>query len=324
MAAIETNRSSVVSKEIAYYLEQQGVSVPTELSLAGQAASSRLYYRIPSESMSYVLMQAPEVDSDFNRFIEITHLLQKSGVRVPELYVVNSDDAQILIEDLGTVTLWDNWQHLQDADQFKRAIDALILLQNTPITVDMISEPKVFDQEMLEWETGYFTENYLTVYECLSDSERRNHRCECIDLARSVDAHKKVFMHRDFQSQNIMISENEVVLIDYQGARMGSYCYDLASLVWDPYCSHSIEMVDQLVRYYYKTAHIELSYAHFYKEFIEASLQRVMQACGAYSFLSDTKGKVEYKKHLQPGLLVLKTILSQCESVPTLKSILSR
>ncbi|MGL1936652.1 MAG: phosphotransferase [Fibrobacterales bacterium] len=324
MAALEARELRGASECISTYLHEKGVAVPSELSLAGQAASSRLYYRIPSESMSYVLMQAPEVDSDFDRFIEITQLLQKSGVRVPELYVVDRENAQMLIEDLGTVMLWDNWQHLHEVAQYKQAIDALITLQKAPITSSMISEPKTFDQEMLEWETRYFTENYLTVYECLSDDERRSHRCECIDLAQAVDSHKKVFMHRDFQSQNIMITGDEIALIDYQGARMGSYCYDLASLVWDPYCTLSIEIVDQLVRYYYESAEIELPYAEFYREFIEASLQRVMQACGAYSFLSDTKEKVEYKKHLQPGLTILKTVLSEYDGLPTLKNILSR
>ena len=44
-------------------------------------------------------------------------------------------------------------------------------------------------------------------------------------------------MHRDFQSQNIILREGQAYLIDFQGMRPGLAEYDLASLLYDPYVS---------------------------------------------------------------------------------------
>jgi hypothetical protein len=48
--------------------------------------------------------------------------------------------------------------------------------------------------------------------------------------------------------------------------------------------------------------------------FLEASLQRLMQACGAYCFLSQTKGLTAFAKYLMPGLERIKMVLSKVEA----------
>ena len=58
------------------------------------------------------------------------------------------------------------------------------------------------------------------------------------------------FMHRDFQSRNIMLSAGTPYFIDFQGGRMGPLQYDLASLLIDPYAALSQDVQDLLLEYY--------------------------------------------------------------------------
>ncbi len=325
MATLNIFTAEELSPKILDYFSDYGHQVPEEFSLAGKAASSRLYFRIPGEHESWVLMQVPELDAEFDRFIEMTSLLSSKGIAVPQIYVVDREYHQMLIQDLGTNTLWDTWQFTQDLERYRDVIDQLIAIQEKVlVTEDTLSEPKVFDVPMLEWETNYFFDNYLVPYKKISDTDAIEMKNEFADLAKKVDQHTKVMMHRDFQSQNIMLHNDTCYVIDYQGARLGSWCYDLASLLWDPYVMLPYDSVLELTRYFHANSDSDLSYGMFFNEFIEASLQRVMQACGAYCFLSDTKGKEDFKQFLEPGLGALSTILKQYDGLPTLKKILSK
>ena len=54
-------------------------------------------------------------------------------------------------------------------------------------------------------------------------------------IAEELAQRPRVFVHRDFQSQNIIIRNAQAHLIDFQGMRPGLAEYDLASLLFDPY-----------------------------------------------------------------------------------------
>ena len=125
-------------------------------------------------------------------------------------------------------------------------------------------------------------------------------------------------MHRDFQSQNIMIRPNsEIVFVDYQGARRGSMFYDIASLLWDPYVGLPLDMVKDFFEYWrfqYKGAKIYTK-EDAWESFIHASLQRVMQALGAYCFLSKTKGIQKFEQYIEPGKKQLRSVFSEFRNI---------
>jgi aminoglycoside/choline kinase family phosphotransferase len=119
-------------------------------------------------------------------------------------------------------------------------------------------------------------------------------------------------VHRDFQSQNILVRNGSAVFIDFQGMRPGLAQYDLASLLCDPYVTISAEERSCLLEYYTKI--LEESGAHvdgdFDRVFWQCAVQRLMQALGAYGNLSLNLGKPHFRDHVAPALIRLREALS--------------
>jgi aminoglycoside/choline kinase family phosphotransferase len=129
-------------------------------------------------------------------------------------------------------------------------------------------------------------------------------------LATRVCTFPKTVMHRDFQSQNIMISAEEVRVIDYQGARMGPPAYDLVSILWDPYSPLRQGQRKELMDYYISKMKEQgdgfFDEALFRKTVLPCRLQRHMQALGAYGFLSLVKKKNYFLKYIPEAVRLLK------------------
>jgi aminoglycoside/choline kinase family phosphotransferase len=101
------------------------------------------------------------------------------------------------------------------------------------------------------------------------------------------------FMHRDFQSRNIMVNGADIFFIDFQGGRMGPIQYDLASLLIDPYTALSQPLQAQLLNFapIISTKLIPLSPERFQKGFHYCAISRNLQILGAFGFLSRVKKK---------------------------------
>jgi aminoglycoside/choline kinase family phosphotransferase len=135
-------------------------------------------------------------------------------------------------------------------------------------------------------------------------------RQEFHSLAKKVDSFRKTIIHRDFQSQNIMVGRGDIPrVIDYQGARIGPPAYDIASILWDPYHNIENDLRERLIAYYIegmKAAGCLQDEAGFMLTMLPCRLQRHMQALGAYGFLSKVKGKTYFMKHVPLALRYLK------------------
>ena len=137
-------------------------------------------------------------------------------------------------------------------------------------------------------------------------------------LAKTVSGFVPAIIHRDFQSQNIMVRGGVPHVIDFQGSRMAPPAYDLASILWDPYHRLDDGMREQLVSYYIEEMRKQskdFDEGSFRDSILPCRLQRHMQALGAYGFLSVVKGKKYFLKHVPEALRLLKeeTSLSQSD-----------
>jgi aminoglycoside/choline kinase family phosphotransferase len=177
-----------------------------------------------------------------------------------------------------------------------------------------------FGPDLYRWERDYFL-NHFVRNVCRIELElsfTKELEVELSGLAERLTESKRSLIHRDLQSQNVMIRDGEPFLIDFQGMRLGSLFYDLGSLLCDPYVEFKEEQRMDLLFYYYGLSKQSLTWEDFQKIFWEASAQRLMQALGAYGFLGLEKGLEAYLIHIPSGLRNLQLAASKVTSLPQL------
>lgn len=166
-----------------------------------------------------------------------------------------------------------------------------------------------FDDALYRWEREYFAEHVL--------AGRRLDRGvadEMGSLARELLAQPAAAVHRDFQSQNILVRDGRAWLIDFQGMRAGCALYDFASLAFDPYVTRADA---QLWRFEIEDEAREASgwkgsrdeWSHLLHV---AGAQRLLQACGAYANLGLRQGRADFLAHLPQGLANLEQAALGC------------
>ncbi|MEK6654584.1 MAG: phosphotransferase, partial [Thermodesulfobacteriota bacterium] len=131
-------------------------------------------------------------------------------------------------------------------------------------------------------------------------------------------------VHRDLQSQNVMIRDGAPVLIDFQGMRPGSPFYDLGSLLCDPYITFREEERLFLLRHYHEISGSHYDGEAFRELFLLASAQRLMQALGAYGFLGLRRGKPHFLAHIRPALENLVAVTAEAGRLPRLYALARR
>ncbi len=290
---------------------------PSDAVLIGLGGSDRKYYRVRNDGKTAVLMVCRPDDPDYERHLVYTRFFAAHSVPVPGLIAIDDLARMALFEDLGDASLYSYLKLPHDRDHiediYRSVIDILVKL-HTRVTRHVHECPelqsRIFDYTYLRWETGYFLERFVIGLKGITVSNPRALEDEFDRLARKVDAFPKSVIHRDFQSQNIMITAGGMPrLIDFQGARMAPAAYDVASILWDPYFRLDDAVRAALLAYYVSERRKqtqEFQEQAFLDSLIPCRLQRHMQALGAYGFLSAVKGKQYFLKHIPEALRLLK------------------
>ena len=252
-------------------------------------------------------------------FLYIARHLREKGAPVPEVYDHDLKRGWFIMEDLGdrhlqaeVMSIKGNRRRLIEI--YQEIIDLLILIQIEGREGFDLSRTHnaPYDQGfMLAWESEYFHFAFLNGYLGLTvpDEELSD---ELEDLAqRAAEAQSEYFLHRDFQSRNIMVMGRALGLLDFQGARLGPLQYDLASLLLDPYVKLESEVQEKLLTYYLEhiQKRIPLDHEEFQNEYLLVALHRNMQILGAFAFLSQGMGKEYFREYIPPAVKSLRALL---------------
>ncbi len=311
-------------------LNKRGVDTgsghPVITLLAGDG-SQREFYRLCFENdLSFILITPTEGQkqgmAEALSSWSIGNHLYHRGVPVPELLGFNSNIGLIVSEDMGDVRLYEyiHGPHQDENSQFavyRKIVRKLVRMQingREGFDTSWCWQSGHYDRLlMLEKETGYFHEALVNDFMGL-ETHDSTLETEFKDLAdQASKAPSGFFLHRDFQSRNIMLKEGVIRFIDYQGGRLGPLGYDLASLLIDPYVGLPEKMQEMLIDEYVMELKKNISYDidQFRQEFIYLSLQRNLQMLGAFAFLSKQRNKSFFRQYIPPALNSLQSLLAK-------------
>ncbi len=298
-------------------------------SMSGDG-SSRKFWRIASGGKKMCLAVAPPSDAKKDlaeahaaRSIGL-HLLNH-GVRVPKQYGWDDKSGLLLFEDFGDCKLHEFVIEAKGKKRFPDTIRPLYTQVVKDLARMQVRCAEGFDTDwcwdtprydknlMLERESGYFLRAFWK--NLLGQEEPSGLQEEFVFLAEKAAAIPTgFFLHRDFQSRNIMIYKSKPCFIDFQGGRPGPLGYDLASLLIDPYVALPDEFQIELLEKYLDELEklTEVDRKEFIEEYLLLALHRNLQIVGAFSFLATERKKVFFRQYIQPALVSLNKLLD-CE-----------
>src|SRR5439155_6605642 len=208
-----------------------------------KGGSDRKFYRIRCSPHQTLILVKYNLEREENQhYVQIARFLDAHGIRVPKIYFHDATEGLIWIEDLGERDLFsyrsESW--LLRRAFYESALDQIAALHGLPESACIeIKEdlPAEFNAELYVWEQNYFFENSLGRYFGIDKAQWRELAAlpPLRKIAERLARLSRVLVHRDFQSQNIIIRNSLSYLIDFQGMRPGLPEYDLASLLFDPY-----------------------------------------------------------------------------------------
>jgi len=296
-----------------------------------KGGSDRKFYRIVAGERSMILVKYSRHREENRHYVDIARFLQASGVQVPHIYFHDSDEGLIWMQNLGESDLWSFRQEAWDVrrplyesaliEVFKLHSAATRRLEGAGLTLE-----KEFNEQLYLWEQRYFFEHCLGNYFKLSAGEvsRLAGLAPLHDAAVRLSGLPRVLVHRDFQSQNILIIEGSAWLIDFQGMRPGLAQYDIASLLLDPYVCLASEEREELLGFYERLARRSGQQVDedFREVFHWCALQRLMQALGAYGFLGIQKGRGDFLAHIPAARRLLRETAARLDGLDEFVSVL--
>ena len=284
-----------------------------------KGGSDRRYYRVRfSVDHSLILVKYNPEKYENERFVAIANFLDGIGINAPLIFYHEHDQGLIWMQDLGEDDLWhyrsETWAVRRQF--YEAALDQVAVLHRTELALGQtLRLQSGFDESLYRWEQNYCLENCLERYFQVKAAETnwlREH-ASFADLAKRLASYPRVLVHRDFQSQNVIIWDEQAYLIDFQGMRLGLPQYDLASLLLDPYVTFASHERAHLLTYYFESNNRGWDPAEFERIYLDCGIQRLMQALGAYGVIGLQKEKREFLRHIRPAIKTLIEVASVAE-----------
>jgi len=276
------------------YREKFGIECIETIQLV-PAGGARKYYRLRNGDSTAV--GAYNNDTRENKaFLGFTQHFLKSGLSVPEIYRISPDEKYYLLEDLGDMTLKGLTDSYRKGIEFpseiipwyRKVIDSLIHFQtkgHLGLNMELCFPRDEFDSRSVLWDLNHFKYFFIKLSGIPYDEDKLEDDFQ--KLAGKLDRQERdSFLFRDFQSRNIMIKNDRLYFIDYQGGRKGALQYDIATLLYEAKANIPDNIRTELLEYYLEKIS-QLKKEEFNrKNFLEAyplfALIRQLQALGAY------------------------------------------
>ncbi|WPN46768.1 aminoglycoside phosphotransferase family protein [Pseudomonas sp. P8_241] len=288
-----------LDEQLATLFAEQGWGCvpPATLTAASSDASFRRYFRWEGGDRSFIVMDAPPPQENCKPFVDIAFLLAKSGINVPKIYAEDLERGFLLLNDLGNKTYLDVIDSENADNLFADAIQALLAFQQLPMVAPLPS----YDVALLRRELELFPEWYVKRELGVEfDSAQQALWQQVSDLLiDSALAQPKVLVHRDYMPRNLMLSEPNPGVLDFQDAVYGPVTYDVTCLFKDAFLSWPEERVrGWLEDYWQQAGAMDIPVQPDLEDFLRASdlmgVQRHLKVIGIFARICHRDGKPRY------------------------------
>ena len=295
------------------------------LVAASSDASFRRYFRWEAEGRSFIVMDAPPPQENCRPFVAVAALLAEAGVHVPDVLAEDLDRGFLLLSDLGRQTYLDVIDEANADELFADAIRALLAPHIPPLPIPLPS----YDEAVLRRELQLFPEWYVQRHlgHSFSPAEQQAWERICRLLIDSALEQPTVLVHRDYMPRNMMVSQPNPGVLDFQDAVIGPVTYDITSLFMDAFLSWPEERVQGWFQGYWESARVAgIPVQDCFVEFHRASdlmgLQRHLKVIGIFARICHRDGKPRYLADVPRFFAYIETVLARRPELAELHELL--
>lgn len=311
---------------ILFAAQGWGAVPPATLTAASSDASFRRYFRWAGAGRSLIVMDAPPPQENCKPFVDIAFLLAKSGINVPKIYAEDLAQGFLLLNDLGNQTYLDVISGENADDLFRDALQALLAFQQLPMVAPLPS----YDVALLRRELELFPEWYVRRELGITFDPAQQHLWQQVSdlLIDSALAQPKVLVHRDYMPRNLMLSEPNPGVLDFQDAVYGPVTYDVTCLFKDAFLSWPEERVRGWLEDYWRQAGaLGIPVQPDIEDFLRASdlmgVQRHLKVIGIFARICHRDGKPRYLGDVPRFFAYIEAVIARRPELAQLGELLS-
>jgi len=301
-----------IVNKIENILKNEFGKKPKKIEPILQSGSNRSYLRVFLDNDTIIATY--NTDKLENKsFIYLQKFFSSLGLPVPTILKYFEEECIYFQQDLGDITFYSYLQHLKQNSKFdeiefwyRKILNDLINFQfsaSKGLDFSQCYPVAEFNKQSILWDLNYFKYMFLRLSYASFHEQKLEEDFELLtQKLLSADSH--YFVYRDFQSRNIMLFNNKLYYIDFQGGRKGSLFYDVASLLYDAKADLSFDLRERLLNFYFDLLSDKINFdKNEYKNlFNYYVLFRILQALGAYGYRGIYERKEHFIRSIEPAL----------------------
>ncbi len=253
-------------------------------------------------------------------WVNVHRFFSSVGIAVPALYFVDLTARMLLVEDVGSTTLFDYAlaHPTKAADLYRDAVAQLLLIQvhgTHRLDATCIASRVAYDARLFRWEMDQFVEYGLGAVAPAADTNGLD--AELDSLAARLGAFPRVLSHRDYHGWNLFVQGDSarIRVIDFQDALLAPAAQDLAVLLTTRDTHRVITPAHErrLLDYYFagveRRGAAQMSAIDLNESYRLCVLQHALKVIGRFSFL-EREGKRGYAQYLPFALAQARRMLA--------------
>ena len=227
-----------------------------KINLIKSGASKRKYYRLKEDQKNIILMDSSEEPEQFYNFLKIHKIISKINISIPQIYEVDFDKKNILLEDFGDLRFDKILNRFKLKDLLSIAVESLIEIKKE-VRFNSSSDLPIYNYNIFKSEISEFVDFFYPYFQNKKmTTEMKEEFYNTWKLYfESIEPNFTSFVHKDYNFNNLIYLPNRANyykcgIIDFQNSFWGEDCWDLFSLLEDSRILFDDKYNDNFINYY--------------------------------------------------------------------------